>query len=221
MNAPTEADVIEFLPMVQRIARKLGRKLHGVPVEDLVSAGSLGLVQALGRRPAAISNEELPRYVSRRVKGAMLDHARANSPAYRQLRAARRAHQRAVDRVGPLASTETVAQAIGLSVSAYEQHQRFLAGEFVATHVQYDDELCPSRDSGVDQALADTQDFLRAWGALPDALRTVMQLHYVDGVENREIARRLGVHESRVSQLQRKAVDQMRRVVAEDAPMAA
>ncbi len=209
-----DADLAPFLSRVRSIAVRLARQIRGAVVEDLVADGTLGLVQALQRKPVGLTEEETDRYVTRRIKGAMLDQARVMSPAYRRLRAARRAHARVCAALGEGATPEGIAARMGLGRAEYEDHCRFLAGEGLATHLSFDDELAPSSSADRPDELARGVDLQRAWAELPPALREPLEMHYLVGVDNREIARRMGVHESRVSQLQRKGIDALRSALA-------
>ncbi|MCH8270746.1 MAG: sigma-70 family RNA polymerase sigma factor [Planctomycetes bacterium] len=62
---------------------------------------------------------------------------------------------------------------------------------------------------GVDGEVADE----RAIDDLPDKMRIVMALYYREGIKMREIGEKLGLTESRVSQIHSNAVSRLRRVM--------
>jgi RNA polymerase sigma factor for flagellar operon FliA len=205
-----DADVTPFLPLVRRIANRMGRRVSVEHRDELFADGLLGLVQALQRKPEGLAGEQLEAYVTRRVKGAMLDGARASSPAFRQLRAARRAHARAVAALGGAPTPEALAAKLDMSPDRYAQHLQFLAGHHLSTHSEYDDTVAVHDKEDPAQTWGQVRDLARAMTSLPEAQRSSVELHYFQGVSNRDIARRLGLHESRISQLQRKAIHTLR-----------
>src|SRR5690606_13549107 len=61
-----------YMPLVRRIAMRVVRTLPAnVTLDDLLSAGWLGLSEALGRRTSAMNEEQFEAYASHRVRGAI------------------------------------------------------------------------------------------------------------------------------------------------------
>src|SRR5688572_29775978 len=85
-TAEKQRFAIRFLPRVQRIARGMCRQLPtSIAADDLAHAGIVGMLTALrsfdGRR-----SERADVYVTRRVRGAILDELRALDPLSRDQR---------------------------------------------------------------------------------------------------------------------------------------
>jgi RNA polymerase sigma factor (sigma-70 family) len=74
--------VLRHLPLVCSIARKLSRRLPRLDLEDLVSAGTIGLIEALDRfdpdRGVPFGSFAYPR-----IRGAMIDDARRSGAVAR------------------------------------------------------------------------------------------------------------------------------------------
>jgi len=68
----------KYLPIVRRIAMRTVRSLPpSVTIDDVISAGWLGMVEALGRRTVDMTDDHFEAFASYRVRGAILDPLRA------------------------------------------------------------------------------------------------------------------------------------------------
>jgi DNA-directed RNA polymerase sigma subunit (sigma70/sigma32) len=86
MTAEQERVMTEHLPIVRLVARRIHERLpQHVPIEDLYSAGVLGLLDAFGRFDP--SKQVLFRtYAQYRIRGAILDSLRTLDWSPRELR---------------------------------------------------------------------------------------------------------------------------------------
>src|SRR5690606_9612832 len=91
-KADTQREVYDrYLPIVRRIAMRTVRSLPpSVTIDDIISAGWLGMVEALGRRTPDMTEDHFEAFASYRVRGAILDHLRMLDPMSRKLRGASR-----------------------------------------------------------------------------------------------------------------------------------
>ena len=81
-----EALAREYMPLVKRIAAGLSKKAPAsVTIDDLVSAGMYGLVDAASRYDPTRA-EKFQSYAEARVRGAMIDELRSVGPLSRDLR---------------------------------------------------------------------------------------------------------------------------------------
>lgn len=216
-GAARDALVRQHLPLVRRLAYDLSRRLPAsVEVDELVSAGSLGLLQAIDRfepaRGLAFSTFATPR-----IRGAMLDMLRAASQAPRAVRARRRQVAAAADRLtaqlGRAPDSEEMAAALGVDTETYGRWIRdIVALEAVPLDVAEAERFLPV--TGGDAEEPPMSDALEAaLGHLPERERQVLALYYFEDLPQREIARVLGVTESRVSQLHTRAVERLRQIL--------
>ncbi len=173
-------DVEAYLPLVRRLARRAHRKVPpNVLLDDLVSAGTLGLLDAL-RRFDGVRDARFEWYLHVRIRGAILDELRKLDWLSRRQRAA------------------TASDSNGkVSIIAFEElpeHHRDVASVGVASPA----DLAEQHLHGV--ALAG------AVARLPEREETIVSMHYYRGHTLKEIAAVLGVSEARVSQLHARAL---------------
>lgn len=207
-----------YTPLVRRIAMKTIRSLPAsVTLDDLLSAGWIGLAEALRRRTSGMDEEQFEAYASHRVQGAILDYLRSLDPLSRKLRgASRRITEVTADltrRLGRAPEEEEISGELGLPLEEYHQLLTKIADAGLARleltesiqdqGAQSSPELLTSQREIVER-VADAID------ALPERLRTVLGLHYQEDCSFREIGEILGVTESRACQLHTEAVHRIR-----------
>ena len=186
--------LIEWYPMVERIAHRAAAT-YGLPASvdatDLVSCGVLGLAEAWDRydpeRGVAFEAFAIPR-----IKGAVIDAIRAADWV------PRKARQRARE----------TGESLAVLVSMDENHGSD-SGDRQSTAERLADDQLPEPGSEL-MASEDKRELIGTLNRLPERERMIVTLHYFEGVALQEIARSLGVTESRVSQLHTRALRMMR-----------
>jgi RNA polymerase sigma factor for flagellar operon FliA len=221
----------ENLSLVHHVARQLARGLAAdADVDELVSAGTMGLMSALEafdlRRNLAFSTFAVPR-----IRGAILDELRRQDHVPRSVRRKTRSIATARDELtrslGRSPEVGEVAAALGVDAETLWRWQADVEG---AVHVPLDRSatdrdgltLAPAEFLGNGDELTDerlsreeTLGRLRdAMLGLKDQERTVLSLYYFEELKAREIAEVMGVSESRISQIRSKALGQLRGVLA-------
>lgn len=80
-NGPLPQELaVEMIPVVRRIAYRLAKRLPShVCIEDLISAGTVGLVTAYRRFDPAMG-DDFCAYAEVRIRAAMIDELRARDP---------------------------------------------------------------------------------------------------------------------------------------------
>jgi len=221
-----ERVLLEHLPVVRFLARRIHERLpQHVDIEDLVSAGVVGLMDAFAKFNPA-KKVQFRSYAQFRIRGAILDSLRTLDWSPRELRRKGRAVEEAIRsvtaRVGRAAGENEVAQEMGLALEEYQQLLGDLKGLEIGTlHMERnedsgEEELAyvpgrPEEDplfrclrGEMEQRLGD------AIQNLPDRERLVMTLYYYEEMTMREIGLALGVVESRISQVHASAVVHLR-----------
>ncbi len=205
----------ELMYRVRRVALRVARRVpRHVDRDEIVSAGYLGLAEALGK----LGPEEDPtfeRYAMLRARGAILDYLRSCDLLTRGERAAVRRLTEAVRRLtfalGRLPSDEEFESASRTAGSTnvlrwpvnVPQHDHLL----VVDELPCGDGFCPEV---LMIARRDADSLRRAMNILPQRLRRVLELLYFDDACLREIGMALGVSESRVCQLRQEAIFELR-----------
>ncbi len=212
-----------YTPLVRRIARRTARHVPStIAYEDLLSAGWLGMAEALQRRRPEMDDDHFEAYASRRVRGAILDFLRCLDPLSRSQRRTRRRMAQAagsvVGRVGRPPTDEEVAAELGISVEEYRSVESDLAQASLANSQLTGEERAAAASPENEVAQSElTQTVEGAITQLPERLQMVLSLYYQDELSLREIGGLLGVTESRVCQLHSEAVRRIRSQLGVDA----
>lgn len=216
-----------FLGLVHHSAHQLARRIsRDVEIDDLIGAGTLGLVQALegfdAGRGLAFSTYAMPR-----IRGAMLDELRARDwmprsvrTRSRQIAAARAKLQQAL---GRQPSHEEIASSLDIDMPTFWKWQEEVDGRLVLQldGTGHGGEDAPSlaetiADASAEEpggALDDADSLARmraAFGQLSTRDRLVLTLYYYEELNLREIGEVLHVSESRVSQIRTRALQRLR-----------
>jgi len=226
LSTEQERVLLEHLPIVRFLARRIHERLpQHVDIEDLVSAGVVGLMDAFSKFDPA-KKVQFRSYAQFRIRGAILDSLRTLDWSPRELRRKGRAVEEAIRvltaRAGHAPGETEVAAEMGLGLEEYQQLLGDLKGLEIGTlHMERnedsgEEELAyvpgrPEEDplfrclrGELEERLAD------AISNLPDRERLVMTLYYYEEMTMREIGLALGVVESRVSQVHASAVVHLR-----------
>ena len=221
--------VLEYLPWARGFARACAAKLPSyLDRDDLQSAGVLAYLK-IAERYDASKGASFRGYCAVRIRGAVLDELRRWDWAPRSVhRNHRRITRITASLVSQLEREPTpceLATALGIEVTDLAALQNFsqprhvvsleesaesLSGEESLPLVErLADPAAPRPDAAVHFA-EDRRTLLRCLQALPRAQVTVLVLHYLRGVPLRDVAARLRVTPSRVSQLHHQALGRLR-----------
>jgi len=237
-NAPgdptaTEEILKHFLPLVQSELNRARAKFpRYIDIEELDTAGKEGLFMAIGCYDRKFGTT-FEGYARRRIWGAILDRVRGLDGIPRTVRRANKTIDSAsanfVQRNGRRPDFDELACEIGIpseklgKLERRAQMAKKLSLDAVGNN-QYDS----SSDSefvdaseltagGMGDPLADLADqetkalLVRGLQALSDRERSILVLHYNEGIMFNEIAAAMEVSESRVSQLHSRALQRLKR----------
>jgi RNA polymerase sigma factor FliA len=205
----------EHAEMARRIALKLARRVPGVvSADDLVGAALLGLAEAINRYSPE-RNEAFGAYAVARIRGAIMDELRRGDIMPRRVRKTARQLGRKVRELehslGRRPEDEEIAKALDVSVDEYRERIEVLSQvAVVALDPSTDASSTPaSAESEVERAqlVAKVRDAL---GRLPERDALILSLYYDDELSYAEIGQVIGVSESRVCQLHKRAVAALR-----------
>jgi len=226
--AEINALIEEHVPLVKHIVFQVAVHFpRHVEREELARAGALGLVEA-AQRYSPERGIPFQRFAARRVRGAMIDSVRAADWAPRSVRRLSRRfdamEQQLASELGRAPQTKETAEALGMKPEEVSKLRSQLYRSVVLA-LEHD----VGGESGEDLNLLDIlpdranlepdeqlegrelyaylQD---AISLLPERRRLVIVGYFLEEKTSAELARFLGVTESRVSQLRSDAVEMLR-----------
>jgi RNA polymerase sigma factor for flagellar operon FliA len=206
--------VLQYAPLVKYVAGRLRTRMpDSVDPDDLVSDGVLGLMDAIERFEPA-RGLSFQTFAVPRIRGAIIDGMRSMDFVPRSVRDKLRAVQRAQvlleERLGRLPEDTEVAREVGIPV----QQLRDLSRQANSNHASLDDfdladELSSAADHKVEQGDVNAS-LMRVVDQLAERDQVIIALYYFEGLTLAEIGQVLGVTESRVSQVHRRATTTLR-----------
>jgi RNA polymerase sigma factor FliA len=228
-NPERDELILEHLPQIKYIAQRISTKLPShVELNDLVSAGILGLLDAIEKFDPT-RGVKFKTYAELRIKGAILDSLRNLDWAPRSLRKKSKDLERILreleQKMGRPATDKEVCDAMEITLDEYyelvDQIKGLNIGSFQELSGPDDDKNseplvkyipdAPQMDPFFVFHKSEIQSILAtAVDTLPKKERLVVSLYYFDELTMKEIGKVLGVNESRVSQLHTKAMLRLR-----------
>ncbi|CAO1658583.1 MULTISPECIES: RNA polymerase sigma factor FliA [Halomonadaceae] len=211
----------QYMPLVRRQALTLQVRLPAsIELDDLIQAGMVGLLEALGRFDAT-QGATFATFASQRIRGAMMDELRTRDWLPRSVRRSARAVDNAVrqleQQLGRAPEENEIAHHLEMPLSEYQQ----LLNDTNSGQLLPFEELVADGGEPVSNELSNSpfeqlldgqqrQTLIDAIDALPEREKLLMALYYQEELNLKEVGAVLGVTESRVSQLHSQAVSRLR-----------
>ena len=224
-----EEVIKRYSPMIKYVANRIAMRLPPhIEVDDLISVGVLGLMDAISKYDSS-RGAKFKTYAEFRVRGAILDELRAMDWVPRSIRQKASNVDKVVQTLQAKLSRspedEEVAEEMGISLDQFHD----TLNETKSIPVFSLEDLGIAKESGEQQSLldclagkadADPQTQIRlielkeiiakAIDALPEKERLMVSLYYYEELTMKEIGAVLEITESRVSQIHSKAVYRLR-----------
>jgi RNA polymerase sigma factor for flagellar operon FliA len=182
-----DATILQYIGHVHALAKRLQFRVPPcVTFDDLVGAGTIGLIQAVDRFEPS-RGLQFGTYARHRIWGAMLDFLRGEDPLSRTERRRIREAETASTTPGTFPAT--------ISLEQPPAHELRTASAQAG---------CP------ESHLADRAALKQARQCLSARENRVISLLFELDWKNRDVARELGVNESRVSQIKHVALSKLR-----------
>ncbi|MEO8099805.1 MAG: FliA/WhiG family RNA polymerase sigma factor [Acidobacteriota bacterium] len=217
-----EGLILQCMPVVYAIARRMIASLGAdVALEDLVSAGTVGLIHAVDNFEPA-QDVKLQTYAAHRIRGAMLDNLRENDWFPRRQRGHLKRMQEAMSAAQAKhqsfqVSDDDVAAELGVSVDQYRETMASLPVTRVVsleeTTQDSDNSFEPSCGEDPSEILerAEIAKLLEsALGRLPQEEQSVLGLYYEQEMTPQEITTITKLPVKRVYQLKAQAILRLR-----------
>ena len=226
--------ILEHLPNVRWIAIRIHEKLSGsVSLDDLISAGVIGLINAVDSFDPSF-NAKLKTYAEHRIRGAILDSIRGldgvaphKRKRLKQMEAAITAAEQRLQRVPteeeiaaelqiPLAEYQnSLAELRSVSLGSLDEIAEGSSESKLLRFVPQDEENQPSRileRAELEKLLAE------GVSKMPKTERLILTLYYKEEQNLQDIAEILGIHTTRVCQLKSQAVLRLRAYMSKKWP---
>ena len=223
-----DALIQEYAPQIKYLAQRLASRLPAsVCLDDLLSAGALGLLDAIEKYDPT-RGTAFKTYAEWRIRGAMLDELRAWDWAPRSLRdkehALTKAYAALERQHGRPADDEDVAAVLGLTLDTLHTWLSDVRGVSILSldmplDLDTDGHTGTALAQLVEEApdpsqLAETTDLKQHLAAaidqLPEQEKVVLSLYYYEELTMQEIGEELEVTLSRISQIRTKALVHLR-----------
>ncbi|MEM1117228.1 MAG: sigma-70 family RNA polymerase sigma factor [Bacteroidota bacterium] len=235
LAAPTptkrEAAVLAGVPLVRSILGKVTVPDHPLAsMEDLESAGLVGLVEALDAYDPAQGTRFMT-YAYLRVRGAIIDYLRSldvlSMGKRKQVAEAGAVADALRQETGAEPSDRAVAERLGISLADYDALMMEAQARFaLSLHAPAGDDgtlslhdVMADADAEAGFSEADHDHTLervqRSIEGLPQRTRAIIGLYYDEGLTLRQIGEVFGVTEARISQILGKAMLTLRACLEE------
>jgi len=223
-----ESLLTKHLPDVRYIAQRIHERLPvQIPLEDLVHAGIIGLIEAVDRFDPG-KHTQLATFARFRIRGAILDSLRATDWSPRSLRKKARsveAANRALSaELGRSPSEVELAERLSMTLPKFQHLLTELNGLSLGSLDSSNDFDSPETQiEDVQRAASESEDpfssclkgelktlLAEALGALDEREKQVVSLYYFEELTMKEVGAALDLGESRVSQIHSLALVRLR-----------
>ncbi|MEK7748105.1 MAG: FliA/WhiG family RNA polymerase sigma factor [Nitrospirota bacterium] len=212
--------VTEFAPLIRFLAHRMAFRLPPyMDVDDLIHAGVIGLMDAVGKFDP-MKQVQFKTYAEFRIRGAMLDEIRALDWVPRSVHEKVHLFQKAYDQLAKelrrAPDESELAKALSMTMEEYE---KFLSQAKGVSMLRLEDLVGPeetpfdtiadlqAEDPFTTLLAEDTRvELTDAISHLPEKEQRVVSLYYVEELTMKEIGKVLNITESRVCQLHTQAI---------------
>lgn len=222
--------ILHYAPLIRYVAARLAMRLPPhISIDDLISSGVMGLIDAIEKFDSSKKNQ-FKTYAEFRIRGAMLDELRSLDWVPRSLRKKaselEKAYADLEKKLGRPAEDEEMAQALGISLDEFYQlldqtkNVTFLDIEMIRRRLPettLEEDLFDliadngGQDPFVKLNIREVKEILKeAIQGLPEKEKLIVSLYYYEELTMREIGEIMGYTESRISQMHTKAIFRLR-----------
>lgn len=225
-----EQIVKKYIPLVKYIASRvmIGKSKY-IEYEDLVSYGLLGLMDALNKFDEN-RGMKFSTYASIRIKGAMIDELRKNSPISKGAMDKLNRYNDAVENLQRKLlrepSDKEIADSLGIDLSEIGEIENYINyisivsledlifsdDDDIPLIGTIEDPKSPSPEKSLEEK-EELQYLTKALDVLSEKDKTVLSLYYYEKMTLKEIGKILNVSESRVCQLHSRAIIHLRKTL--------
>ncbi|MCX6128239.1 MAG: FliA/WhiG family RNA polymerase sigma factor [Proteobacteria bacterium] len=220
--------IMDYAPLIRFVAQRIAARLpSNIDIDDLISAGVIGLMDAIEKYDPSRDNK-FKTYAEFRIRGAILDELRSQDWVPRSVRdkakKIEKTYAELEQKFGRAVSDTELSSALGIELDEYYD---MISKVKAVTLLSIDELSGPNQQDrksllecleNVSSKNPFTQ--LKSKGIrdllvkhiedLPEKQKLVLSLYYYEDLNLKEIGKILEVTESRVSQLHTQAVEKLR-----------
>lgn len=211
--------IIKYMPLVKLVAGRMAIYFGGnVEYDDLVSYGSIGLLDAIEKFDSQ-KGVKFETYAYTRIKGAIIDCVRNQDFLPRSIRQKAKEIEKAyveIEREGKTPTDHEVAKRVGISIEELQKLQERISSGMIISLDSFLEQNYERKIGGLEDFVSQPEHFIeneelkevlrQQIDNLMENERMVIVLYYYEELSVKEIAKVLGVSESRVSQLHTRAL---------------
>ncbi|MBP6217444.1 MAG: FliA/WhiG family RNA polymerase sigma factor [Oligoflexales bacterium] len=220
--------IMDYAPLIRFVAQRISVRLpSNIDIDDLISAGVIGLMDAIEKYDPSRDNK-FKTYAEFRIRGAILDELRSQDWVPRSVRdkakKIERTYAELEQKLGRAVTDTELSESLGLPLDEYYsmvsnvKSISLLSIDELTSHNQYDKRsLLESLESvNTKNPFAHLKSknirnlLMSSIDLLPEKQKLVLSLYYYEELNLKEIGKILDVTESRVSQLHTQAVEKLR-----------
>lgn len=220
--------IMDYAPLIRFVAQRIAARLpSNIDIDDLISAGVIGLMDAIEKYDPSRDNK-FKTYAEFRIRGAILDELRSQDWVPRSVRdkakKIEKTYAELEQKFGRPVTDAEISDALGVRLDEYYEVMAKVKAvtllsidELTGPHHQDKKSLLECLEN-VGSKNPFTQ--LKSKGVrellvknieeLPEKQKLVLSLYYYEDLNLKEIGKILEVTESRVSQLHTQAVEKLR-----------
>lgn len=220
--------IMDYAPLIRFVAQRIAARLpSNIDIDDLISAGVIGLMDAIEKYDPSRDNK-FKTYAEFRIRGAILDELRSQDWVPRSVRdkakKIEKTYAELEQRFGRAVSDTEISDALGVELDEYYD---MIAKVKAVTLLSIDELSGPNQHDrkSLLESLENSNSKnpftqLKSKGIrdllvknieeLPEKQKLVLSLYYYEDLNLKEIGKILDVTESRVSQLHTQAVERLR-----------
>ncbi len=219
-----EKIINDSLPFIKYTAYRLAQRLPPqLSVQDLISVGVMGLLDALQRYTEG--RAKLNTFVEHRIRGAMLDELRSHDWVPRSIKTKigqiKKAHRDLERDLGRMPSAEEIAERLSISLDEYYRTIQNASNAVVFSFEDFRDGMGEESDMNVMECIPDPDmktplQLLEEASAkealshvierLPEKEKIILSLYYWEELTMKEIGKVMNLTEGRVCQIHNQAL---------------
>lgn len=217
----------EFVPIIRHLAYKVSKRCEDDDIiEDLISAGVVGLLEAMEKYDPQ-KGIKLNTFAYLRIRGAMIDELRARDWFPRSARSKSKKINEVIrkleNKFGRLPGEEEVAEALGMDLEEYFSMLKDYGNLSVLSIEDLHEVLGEDKERVIRYVMEESDDpekcaeiyeleklLAKEFDKLPERQRFVLSLYYHEDMNMKEIAKVLSITEARICQIHSQAILNLR-----------